>query len=275
MPIKKDGTGKRWVEMEVLLPGTPEQIWDVLATGPGYATWFVRGEIEPRVGGKFSLDFGGGVVTQGEVTAWEPHRKFSYVEREWAPGAPDVATEIIITARSGDQCLMRMVHSLYTSSDDWDDQVEGFEKGWPAFFEVLRAYLTHFEGMKAECFMTLLPTRMESLAAWQGLCDALGLAGANVGEQRSASTGPESWTGVVEHVHQDAQQRWVVFRTERPSPGIGLFGTQDDAGRTNVSICRYFYGQNGAGLKTAAEVRWQEWLGKTFTPDPLPASSAT
>jgi len=68
MPIKKDATGKRWVEMELLVPGTPEQVWHALATGPGYATWFVKGEIEPRVGGKFSLDFGQGLVTTGEVT---------------------------------------------------------------------------------------------------------------------------------------------------------------------------------------------------------------
>lgn len=28
--------------------------------------------------------------------------------------------------------------------------MKGFEKGWAAFFEVLRRYLAHFAGMKAE-----------------------------------------------------------------------------------------------------------------------------
>jgi uncharacterized protein YndB with AHSA1/START domain len=55
MPIKKDGTGKRWVEMEFLVPGTPEQAWQAMATGTGNAAWFVKGEVEPRVGGAFSL----------------------------------------------------------------------------------------------------------------------------------------------------------------------------------------------------------------------------
>ncbi|ESZ18472.1 hypothetical protein X737_18045 [Mesorhizobium sp. L48C026A00] len=32
MPIKKDETGKRWVEMEFI---TPEQVWRAIATGPG------------------------------------------------------------------------------------------------------------------------------------------------------------------------------------------------------------------------------------------------
>jgi uncharacterized protein YndB with AHSA1/START domain len=277
MPIRKDGTGKRWVEMEVLLPGTPAQVWDAMATGPGCAAWFVRGDIEPRVGGKFSLDFGGGATTHGEVTAWEPHRHFAYVEREWAPGAPDVATEITITARSDGQCVMRMVHSLFTSSDDWDDQVEGFQKGWPGFFEVLRGYLTHFAGLEADSFMALAPTSQDSLSAWQSLGDALGLAGANAGERRYASSGPESWSGIVEHVHQDAQQRWVVFRTEQPSPGIALVGTvgapvspgdvqvklgADDS--TKVSVCRFFYGPKASQLKAECESRWRDWLERTF-----------
>ncbi|WP_287073272.1 hypothetical protein [Mesorhizobium sp.] len=35
MPIKKDETGKRWVEMEFITPCTPEQVWRAIATGPG------------------------------------------------------------------------------------------------------------------------------------------------------------------------------------------------------------------------------------------------
>jgi uncharacterized protein YndB with AHSA1/START domain len=118
MPIKKDATGKRWVEMELLVPGTPEQVWHAMATGPGNAAWFSKMEIEPRVGGTFRIDFGEGVVTSGEVTMWEPPHQFGYVERDWEPGAPPVATEIAIAARSGDRCVLRMVHSLFTSSDD-------------------------------------------------------------------------------------------------------------------------------------------------------------
>ena len=32
MPIKKDGTGKRWIEMEFIVPGTPEQVWQAIAS---------------------------------------------------------------------------------------------------------------------------------------------------------------------------------------------------------------------------------------------------
>ena len=277
MPMKTDGKGKRWVEMEVILPGTPEQVWEAMATGPGLAAWFINGEIEPRAGGAIRFDFGGGAATTGEVTAWQPPHQLSYVERDWLPGAPPVATEITITARSGDRCVMRMVHSLFTSSAEWDDQVEGFEKGWPGFFVILSSYLAHFAGQKAATFSVMKPANEDALSVWLRLCDTLGLSGANVGERRSASSGPDEWSGVVEHVYQDAQQRYVLLRIDAPSPGLALVGTLaaavqigdieiklGDGPTTTISVNRYFYGDDAGELAAESESRWRDWLTKSF-----------
>jgi hypothetical protein len=48
--------------------------------------------------------------------------------------------------------VVRVVHSLFTSSDQWDDQLEGFESGWPGFFRILRLYLAHFRGLPCTSF---------------------------------------------------------------------------------------------------------------------------
>jgi uncharacterized protein YndB with AHSA1/START domain len=269
MPIKKDGTGKRWVEMEPIVPGTPEQVWHAMATGGGLAAWFVKGEIEPRVGGAFRLDWGQGSVTSGEVTVWEPAHTLGYVEREWAPGAPPVATEITITGRTGNRCVVRMVHSLFTSSEEWDDQIEGFQSGWPGFFAILRVYLEHFAGASAASFIVMTSARVDPLSAWVRLADAVGLAGANVGEHRTASSGPESWSGIVEHVYQDAQQRYVVLRLDAPSPGVALVGTADAANLggspgTTLSVCRYFYGDDAETGAADSEASWRDWLARSF-----------
>jgi len=54
-----------------------------------------------------------------------------------------MATEWIVEARSGGTCVVRVVHSLFASADDWDDQIESIESGWPTFFRILRTYLTN------------------------------------------------------------------------------------------------------------------------------------
>lgn len=279
MPIRKDGAGKRWVEMELIVPGTPEQVWQAMATGNGNAGWFVKAEIEPKEGGAMRFDFGGDAISRGSVTAWEPPARFAYEERDWAPGAPPVATEITITPRAGGRSVVRMVHSLFSTSDEWDDQMEGFEKGWPGFFALLRIYLTHFAGAPAASFMAMQPAGTGALPAWSRLCDTLGLSGASVGERRTCSSGPESWTGIVEHVHQDHQQRWMIVRTTEPSDGVVLAGTHQNAASpsdletaigksvgTNVSVCRYFYGGDAAARSTESEARWRAWLSETFAP---------
>jgi hypothetical protein len=46
MPVKKDASGRRYVQAEVQVPGTPEEVWQAIATGPGISSWFVRTEVE-------------------------------------------------------------------------------------------------------------------------------------------------------------------------------------------------------------------------------------
>jgi uncharacterized protein YndB with AHSA1/START domain len=264
MPIKKDGTGTRWVEMDFVAPGTPEQIWHAMATGPGNAAWFTKATIDGRVGGELTFDFGPDGTQTGEVTAWEPPRRFAYVEREWSEGAPPVATEITITARSGDECVVRMVHSLFASSDDWDDQMEGFEKGWPGFFQVLGLYLTHFAGLPSASFMAIAKSEGDHLVVWKHLAQELDLAGADVGERRATPPQPEALSGVVERIHQDRQMRYITIRLDDPAPGIALVGTYDAGAQVITSMNLYFYGDAADARAAASERRWRDWLGARF-----------
>jgi uncharacterized protein YndB with AHSA1/START domain len=256
MPIKRDETGKHWVEMELLVPGTPEQVWQAMATGPGNTAWFTKASIEERVGGALQFDFGPMGSTKGEVTAWEPPRRFGYVERDWAEGAPPVATEITVTARAGGKCVVRMVHSLFTSGDDWDEQLEGFESGWPGFFEVLRVYLTHFAGMPAASFSTLTSIEEAEFDVWKRLSETIGLAGADVGD-KLALAGPERLSGIVERVRQDNKQRYVILRLDGSQPGIALIGSYEAGKHTNASAAFYFYGENAESRAAASEPAWR------------------
>lgn len=259
MPIKKDETGKRWVEMHFIVTGTPEQVWHAMATGPGNGAWFTKATIEGRVGGTLQFHFGPNMSTTGEVTTWEPPHQFGYVERQWNEGAPPIATEITITARAGGQCVVRMVHSLFSSTDDWDDQMEGFENGWPAFIEVLRIYLASFAGMQASSFQALATAQGEPLALWSQLVDKLNLAGANAGDRRAVA-GPESLSAVVERIHQDPKIRTLTLRIDAPAPAILILGTYGGPSGVNASVSMFHYGDDADARVAASAPKWQEWL---------------
>jgi uncharacterized protein YndB with AHSA1/START domain len=106
MPLKKDDSGRRWVEMEFLVPDTQEQVWNAIATGPGMSAWFVRATVDERVGGSVTFYFGetdsDEDTSSGPVTAWEPPVRFGYEETGWSGDAPPVATEVVVTSRSDD-----------------------------------------------------------------------------------------------------------------------------------------------------------------------------
>ena len=156
-----------------------------------------------------------------------------------------------------------MVHSLFTSSDEWDDQIESFEKGWPAFFAVLRLYLTHFPGQRAASFAVMSALDGDHLSAWTRLTTQLDLAGASVGETRTTPAEPEALTGVVERIDQDRQQRYILMRLDAPAPGVVLFGTYDIAAQVVASMTMYFYGDGAETRAAASGQRWREWLAAT------------
>ena len=38
MPVYKDESGRRWVQAEVEVPGTPEEVWKAIASGQGISS---------------------------------------------------------------------------------------------------------------------------------------------------------------------------------------------------------------------------------------------
>jgi len=46
MSVKKEPSGRRSVQVETEVPGTPEEVWHAIATGPGVSSWFVPTEME-------------------------------------------------------------------------------------------------------------------------------------------------------------------------------------------------------------------------------------
>ena len=266
MSVKKEDSGRRSIQVEVEVPGTPEEVWQAIATGPGISSWFVPTEFEVRDGKPVAvkMNFGPGMESRAAVTVWDPPRMFAAQGEGWG-GSPPIATEWSVEARAGGVCLVRVVNSLFASTDDWDNQLEGTENGWPGFFRTLRIYLTHFRGQRSAIMQFVAPVAGTEAQAWETLTAALGLKGVSVGQRWTAPAGVPAGIpalgGVVEYVTQSPYD--VLLRLDKPGPGVAALGAFN-CGPTMVALTLYLYGDQAVGTVARETPHWQAWIQERF-----------
>jgi uncharacterized protein YndB with AHSA1/START domain len=264
MPTQKDPSGRRFVAVETEVPGTPEEVWQAIATGPGLTAWFVPTQMEGRPQGSMLMNFGPGMESKAEIQEWEPLRRFTAENSEgMGPGSPPMATEWTLEAKAGGTCRVRVVHSWFASTDDWDKQFESVEKGWPAFFRVLRNYLTNFRGQPCTQVQLMAFTPGQLDKVWADLAQPLGLAGAKAGDPAKSLADAPRFAAVVDYVSPQANPE-LTLRIEQPAPGTAHVSVMPMGGQVYVYICLYLYGDAAATVATREEPVWQGWLGKLF-----------
>ncbi len=266
MSVKKEASGRRSVQVEVEVKGTPEEVWRAIASGPGISSWFVPTKLDGRVGGTIACDFGGGMVSDATITEWQPPHRFVAEDKTWLPGGPRVATEWIVQAKQGGACIVRVVHSLFASSDDWDGQIEHTETGWPGYFRVLRYYLEHHAGAQAASFVLAAPAAEGAAGIWNTLSRALGAPAPRVGQPvRVEAPGGAAIAGTVQAVDHVPQGDGVMLVLHEPAPGVVLASAMECMGMRMATLQAFFYGPR-AGAAAAHQDRWQQWLLGLFPP---------
>ncbi|MFL5381960.1 MAG: SRPBCC family protein [Longimicrobiaceae bacterium] len=265
MSVKEEASGRRSVQVEVEVPGTPEEVWQAIATGPGISSWFVPAEIEERDGKPVAvkLSFGPGMEARSVVTAWDPPRRLAKEFEGWMPGSPPMAEEWSVEARGGGTCIVRIVHSLFASTDDWDDQLEAGQAAWPAFLRTLQLHLTHFRGQRASLMQVTAPVACTEAEAWEALTTAVGVKGLGVGERWTTPAGVAPLGGVVEYVTRDPYD--ALLRVDQPGPGIAALGAfTAPGGPVMVAMNVYLYGEQAAATVARETPLWEAWLQELF-----------
>ena len=56
------------LEFSVQVPGTPEQVWQAIATAQGMSAWFLPTEMEEREGGSLHFTMGPEMGSDGQVS---------------------------------------------------------------------------------------------------------------------------------------------------------------------------------------------------------------
>ena len=231
------------IDMEMEVPGTPEQVWEAIATGPGITAWFMPAEVD---GETITHHHAPGQGSEAHITAFEPPHRLAYTE---GPGGA-MATEFLVEARSGGTCVVRLVTSGYgdTSADD----------GWTAALLSLRLYLEHFAGQHACVLIAggVVPGPAER--AWAELVDALGLGELTQGERvATAGDGVPHFAGVVE----GRLGTMATLRLDQPAPGLAFVGVGGPDDEHVFSFVRaQLFGPDAAALAARDEPRLRALL---------------
>jgi len=271
MSIQRDPSGRRSVRVEVEVPGTPEQVWQAIATGPGISAWFVETTVDGRKDGEIVCDFGGGMKSTSKIVDYEPPFRLAAQDAGWGPGMPAIATEWTVEATQGGTCIVRVVHSLFASTDDWDSQLEGTEQGWPSYFRVLQRYLRNFAGQPGALVQATAMSQAPIEQAWSTLTSALQGRAPQAGERFAAAIGPGlSLAGTIERVDNLGNGHNLLVHLEQPAPGTLVAGAYA-CGGTMLALSAYFYGPLAKSTAAKAGPELNAWAARHFPP-PAPTA---
>jgi len=266
MSVRKEPSGRRSIQVEVEVPGTPEEVWQAIASGPGVSAWFVPTRVETGKDGTPSQmihSFGPGMDSAAAVKVWEPPHRFTAESEGFGPDAPAMATEWSVEAKAGGVCIVRVVHSLFASTDDWDGQLEDMESGWPAFFVILKQYLSQFKGQASSAFNPMAFTPGSVSSAWSRLLAPMGLEHAAQGQEWRSAAGVPPLSGKV-ILARGGDHPNVLVQLHGPAPGALLLTACAMGEQSMLSMGFYFYGDSAAGTVSRDEPLWQAWMKETF-----------
>jgi uncharacterized protein YndB with AHSA1/START domain len=256
-------TADRFLEFEIEVVGTPEEVWQAIATGPGISAWYVPHTVEEREGGSATASFGEGPEMQisGRVAAWEPPHRVVFDKGD---GEPGLAFEWLIEAREGGTCIVRLVNTGFGSGDDWDAQYDGLAEGWKLFLLNLQLHLAHFPGRAATSMLPMAMWAGSREATWARLTDALGIAASpSVGDPMSVSAAEAP--ALAGTVIEAASWRVALLLNE-PCPGTAFIAVEGTGQHVGVSIWSYLYGPDRDPIASRDVRRWQQWLDEHANP---------
>lgn len=260
-----DAPGFRSIRLEVEVRGTPDDVWEAVATGPGISSWFVPAAVEPRAGGSMTLSFGPGMEQVCRVTDWEPPRRFGY-------GAPEesdspIGYEFVIEPAGPDRSVVRLVNRGFAAGPESDAEYTAMYGGWRLFLTNLRLYREHFPGQYAVSVVVNGASPGPRDKAFVAMVASLGLP--PLAEASPAATAAHDVPALGGTVARLADGM-VTFVVDEPVPGLAFFAAEGDGESIYMSFYGYFFGADAAAVVARDEPRWRAWMDRTFPTLPAP-----
>jgi len=247
------------MELEFEFDAPAEQVFQAVATANGISSWFVRTDLEARVGGRIVTHMGPEMESPGTVTGYDAPHRLRYEEPDWAgmSGHPDanvtpLVSEFIVEAKSGGSCVLRVVSSAFGTGADWEQEfIDEMEKGWRPFFDRLRLYLSHFPGQQVTLLEATATVPGEGPKVFAAMKKDVGI------EKTGQSVDARGIAGTVERTGDFD----VLVKLDRPVPGFFSLAAMDMGdGKTIAFAQGQFFSPDAAAFVDRAQPEWQAWL---------------
>jgi uncharacterized protein YndB with AHSA1/START domain len=131
-------------ETRIEIDAPIEDVWRALTEAREIQRWFApKMTVEAGAGGSMLADWGPGLEWKNVIEVWEPNRHLRLAETRDHMLTPPGVTEKMGSCRLvqdyyleavGGKTVLRLVHSGFGSSSDWDNEYEGTRSGWAVCF---------------------------------------------------------------------------------------------------------------------------------------------
>lgn len=231
------------IRREVVVPGTPEQIW--AAVSAETAGWMFPSPLEvPADGSK---------PDSPVIAVWEPPTQLDV--HMAGPDGWFNNLEYLIEARDNSTAVVRYVHAG-VFAEDWDNQYDGASKHTDFYLHSLGQYLQYFAGRPTTYVSVEGPEASGTPEAMATLRSALGIGTDNaVGDTVTFDVpGIGTISAVVDYLND-----WFIgLRTDNAL--LRFYGRNAFGG--NVDAAHHLFAADADG--EAADGAWKIWLDSVY-----------
>ncbi len=174
------GPSTRDIVLTVELDASPEDVFRAVTDGTELAKWLApeAGSTPPEGGKKATIwiSFGEGMRADHEIEIYDSPRRVRHPSGKNSETKAPLYAEWSIEAREGGKTTLRLVHSGFSASADWDGEFEAHARGWKLMLQNLRHYFARHAHAPAVHLTFMSKVESPRGALWKTLLGRLGLS---------------------------------------------------------------------------------------------------
>jgi uncharacterized protein YndB with AHSA1/START domain len=196
----------RDIELSVELDASPEDVFRAVTDGTELAKWLApearvtapEGEKKARIW----ISWGEGMSVEHEIEIFDAPKRIRHPSGRNSETKAPLYADWSIEAREGGKTTLRLVHSGFSASADWDDEFEAHARGWKLMLQNLRQSFARHAHEPAVHLPLMSKVESPHRSIWNTLLGKLGLSALpEVGDPfRFTTPKGDVLTGVVDLV---------------------------------------------------------------------------